>query len=168
MAAGLFQDVFVATDDRTIRCTGLKLGEEKGIYVGHTQLITQIHVPPSGYKFVSLQWDGQVLFWLVGQGEPVETEVASSPIKGVGRLPKLLRREMERKAQSWEEPMISLYEKQRKTLLLKRREGEKQLKMMKKSSTWRKITQIKERVASAMREAEAKIVPEKHEKSKKG
>jgi hypothetical protein len=108
-----------------------------------------------------LQTDGQVFFWLLGTGEGASPFALSATGGATSRLPKLLHKQ-EQRAQSSvsEEPMISLYEKGRKTLLLKRREGEKQLKMKKKSMVWRKINQIQNLVLTAMEDAEARAEEE--------
>jgi hypothetical protein len=69
------------------------------------------------------------------------------------RLPRLQKADAVRPTStSGEEPLISLYEKGRKTLLLKRREGERELKKMKASLNWKKVVTVHQVVVSVVEE----------------
>jgi WD40 repeat protein len=156
MAPGLDNDVYLATDDRTIRLINVRRSDERGLFLGHTQLIRQICVSPTASKFISLQWDGQLYFWLAAPPEQVAS-VAAGGSSGTARLPRLQKSDALRPTSTTgEEPLISLYEKGRKTLLLKRREGERQLKKMKSSLAWRKMTAIQDSVLELMDDAKRK------------
>jgi WD40 repeat protein len=156
LAPGHQADVYIATDDLTIRLIGLSRGEERGVFVGHTQLIRQLSVSPTASKLVSLQWDGQLYFWLAQHPTPTDTERPDGLESG-SFLPRLMHRTDASRLQQppGDEPLISLYEKSRKTLLLKRREGERSLKRMKQSVPWRRMTQIQQAVAGIIRAQEA-------------
>jgi WD40 repeat protein len=155
MAPALHDDIYIAADDRTIRLVNVRRNDERGIFVGHTQLIRQICVSPTATKFISLQWDGQLYFWLSAKKEMFPAGITSGP-SGTARLPRLQKSDAGRSASATgEEPLISLYEKGRKTLLLKRREGERQLKQLRASPEWHKIVKIQQIVLSAIEVEEA-------------
>jgi hypothetical protein len=156
IAPGHRRDVYIATDDLTIRLIGLAQCDERGVFIGHTQLIRQVSVSPTAFKFVSLQWDGQLYFWLA-QHPMMETDSHQKRSDSSVRLPRLIQRTDAGRAQSvaGEEQLISLYDKSRKTLLLKRREGERSLKRMKQSEYWKTITQIHKGIVGAIQAQEA-------------
>lgn len=161
MAAGPDNDVLVATDDKTIRLVSLSTREEKAIFAGHTDLITQI-VVPKGPRWMSLQWDGQVFFWAkLGAASAFSTQPrtpAGSAIHSP-KLPKLTpSRPPERAAMSQSTPvgggeqLISIYEKNRKALLLKRREQERAVRAERRSPQYHRIMQIQAMVQKTIKE----------------
>lgn len=209
MAAGLRQDVYIATDDKTIRSMQIKKGMpiELGVYTGHTDIITQICVPPSysAKRWVSLQWNGEVYFWgfracdmsstppsnvtsnmvtrrdkkpervslpqlnTTTREQPVPIR-SSSTKANLAKIPSRVNQQTSTTSLSVEkEKPISFYDKARKTLLLKRREEERQLKMMKKSHTWRMLSSMAQQMETAMDiyEAEKKKSREKTPKKVK-
>lgn len=156
LAAGIDRDVYVAVDDKTIRLLKLENGEEKGLFEGHTDLITQIFVPNGGDRWASLQWNGVVYFWaLTGMNiKPPFTYRNSntSSVSNTSRLPRITRNsEPGPQSSKTEEPMITLFEKSRKNLLLKRRQGENELKALKRSPEYRKISQMTVNILEAMK-----------------
>jgi hypothetical protein len=157
LAPGLDNDVYIATDDRTIRLINMQRSDERGLFLGHTQLVRQISVSGTAGKWISLQWDGQLYFWLANLSAKVSA-TASAPAP-TSRLPRLLQRADASRSLSstGDEPLISLYEKSRKTLLMKRRDGERQLKKMKQSTQWRKLAQIQQAITTAVSEKQAEL-----------
>lgn len=197
LCAGLNSDVYFATEDKTIRLVSMKTNppEELGVYKGHTDIITQIFVPPSygAKRWVSLQWNGEVFFWSFREIDVARANTNSNLnfakmqrlksnlmnnyddfIEETSRLPMLNKekeKERERSAsaqgrstQSYSLPQsasaekekpISFYDKARKTLLLKRRDEERQLKSMKKSHTWKMLVSMSQQLENAMNIGEA-------------
>ena len=62
---------------------------------------------------------------------------------------------MPQSAAAEKEKPISFYDKTRKTLLLKRRDEERQLKLMKKSHTWKMLVSMSQQLENAMNIGEA-------------
>ena len=150
LATGFASDVYFATDDKTIRAVSLRTSEELGVFAGHTQIITNISITRTAQRWASMQLNGDVYFWLSpGFARMSETPPLGSALS-TSRLPRLSQKQAQSKQATQEEPMVSLYEKSRKKLLLHRREEERQLRMKKKSPAWRRMTQIEQSVLSAI------------------
>ncbi|OHS93292.1 hypothetical protein TRFO_11909 [Tritrichomonas foetus] len=156
MAAGNNNDIYIATEDKTIRLMSLRHAQELGVYIGHSDLITQIIVPPVGKRWVSLQWNGEVYFWVFKTKEKPKA-IDDKVDRDISKLPQLSKRPEPQRSKSAaeKEKPISFYDKARKTLLLKRREEERQLKQKKKSHTWKMLVAMTQQIENAMDTFEA-------------
>ena len=162
LAATTYNDILVATDDKTIRLVSLSTKEEKAIYVGHTDLITKIVVPPKGDRWISMQWNSELYFWSHVRVTP--SGRISAPPKDLSqtaaRLPKLTNSRPPERAQSQlaqsqpNDQIISIYEKNRKALLLKRRDQERAARAERRTPLYHKILQLTAQVEKSIRDAE--------------
>lgn len=197
LAAGLNSDVYFATEDKVIRLISMNTDppEELGIYNGHTDIITQIFIPPSysAKRWVSLQWNGEVYFWsfrsydvsratsnlnLHTKSKRITDKSGKwNDLEESSRLPLLYKKsgkDSQNKSRSTSAPLgitaqtsmpssaaaekekpISFYDKARKTLLLKRRDEERQMKIKKKSHTWKMLVSMSQQMENAMNIYEA-------------
>ncbi|OHT07045.1 hypothetical protein TRFO_24687 [Tritrichomonas foetus] len=169
LSSGPSNDILIAVDDKTIRLMNIRTSEEKGIYKGHTDIITQIFVPPFGKRWISLQWNGEVYFWIKKNLSEIKTGNVTNVTTAnqSSRLPHLSKKAEAPRVQSSaeREKPLSFYEKERKNLLLKRREEEIQLRQKKKSHAWKMLEQITKKMERAMDLKEEKKRQEERAKS---
>ena len=153
VAAGEDDEVYLGIDDRTIRIMSLKSGYQLALYSGHTDLITQICIPDGGKRWLSLQWNGEILFWMFrSYGKQNSYAESSRSEYEQQKLPIInKKREIPKPSNETEkETPISFYDKARKTLLLKRREEEMQLMAKKMSPTWKMLSTMTQHLNMAM------------------
>ena len=164
-----FNDLLVATDDKTIRLISLQTREEKAIFVGHSDLITNIIVPPKGDRWISMQWNGELFFWshikATKSGRISATPKDLYSQSTTARLPKLTPSrpsEKTERAQSQfsvqpNDQMISMYEKNRKALLIKRRDEERAARAERRTPQYHKILQLTSLVQKIMNDYDSEL-----------
>lgn len=172
LAPAAFNTILIASDDKTIRLISLNTREEKAIFVGHNDLIVGIYSTPRSDRWVSIQWDGELFFW--SQVKPAESGTVSSTVRETAtpmvtsRLPKLytgrsaeqiaqnaLQQQQAMLSQSQNsEQIISIYEKNRKALLLKRRDQERQARAERRTPQYHQILQLTNIVQKVIKDYE--------------
>jgi hypothetical protein len=115
--AGFDQDVFIAADDYTIRLIDVLRNREKILYHGHTNLIIDISVCKGCDRWASLQYNGDVYVWVHNGSTQATIKPPKISHGPVSRLPRLIQKN-EEESHGTVEPMMTIYEKGRKQLLL--------------------------------------------------
>lgn len=169
LVSGPDNDILVATDDKTIRLIALYTHEEKAVYTGHTDLVTSIKVPP-GERWFSLQWDGTLFVWSKHTQAKTYLQSIAESHSNSSKLPKLSGKSNDKHTVSSSpnanpsnqsnEQHISIYERNRKTLLLKRRDQERAVRAERRNPQYHRILQLTNQVQKVLTDMD-------HEKRKR-
>lgn len=148
ISIGLDHDLFVATNDFTIRLIDLELGQEISIFRGHTNLISDVNVSKGSDRWCSVQYDGVVYFWYhLGKSPKVHLrEIVPSDLK----KKKKVSSDNSLRSKSLSDSNLTIYDRARREFLCQRKKQEKEKRASRLTPEYKALTKVQSFIAQIM------------------